>query len=477
MPDIRDVKTQTVPYEAFCDFVHKDSSNVKGLLPWLRDNDLGETAWICIAYNVRHESESWAKVGAAMLECLDPFLTCYKNKIESIIRMTFCELENLRLARWRLGEDLLDAEIPISIELQELLLAEPSELARQVAEVFERINDPEQRDRSIYFLREHPLLKPLKVILPKSTFSVSEKADMGLHINYKTDTTDVLEKLNDLSADQIWVQFHKNRDEYSRNLLMEHYITLVRYCAERLHSKLPDKVELDDLISAGIFGLMDAIDKFDPSIGVKFETYCSPRIRGSILDELRSMDWVPRLVRARSHQLGKATHTLETHFGRKPTEKEIAEELDMDMEEFIRLQRDANAASLVSLSTNYTDGDSEKDIREIDIIKDKPSKHPLIEAQKRDLNNLLTKGLTRAERLIVVLYYYEEMTMKEIGTTLDLSESRVSQMHSSIIARLKAQMNTRKKEFADSREIIEIKEIKPKRAGSGSFNLNECHKR
>jgi len=252
----------------------------------------------------------------------------------------------------------------------------------------------------------------------------------------------------ELSIDQIWEQFHKTHEDYFRNLLMEHYRSLVKYSAERLHSKLPDKVEVDDLVSAGIFGLIDAIDAFDPDRGVKFETYCSPRIRGSILDELRSMDWVPRLVRARAHQLAKATHSLEIHLGRKPTEKEIAEELDMDTEEFNRLRRDANAVSLVSLDTKYGDGDSEKDIREIDIIKDQRSKNPVIEAQKRDLKSLLTKGLTRAERLIIVLYYYEEMTMKEIGATLDLSESRVSQMHSSIIARLKAQMNTRKKEFA-----------------------------
>ena len=252
----------------------------------------------------------------------------------------------------------------------------------------------------------------------------------------------------ELSIDQIWEQFHKTHEDYFRNLLMEHYRILVKYCAERLHNKLPDKVEVDDLISAGIFGLIDAIDAFDPERGVKFETYCSPRIRGSILDELRSMDWVPRLVRARAHQLAKATHSLEIHFGRKPTEKEIAKELDMDTDEFNRLRRDANAVSLVSLDTKYGDGDGEKDIREIDIIKDGKSKNPVIEAQKRDLKSLLTKGLTRAERLIIVLYYYEEMTMKEIGATLDLSESRVSQMHSSIIARLKAQMNTRKKEFA-----------------------------
>ena len=252
----------------------------------------------------------------------------------------------------------------------------------------------------------------------------------------------------ELTISQIWDRFHQYRDDCHRNLLMEHYRDLVRYAAERLHAKLPDKVELDDLISAGIFGLMDAIDAYDPERGVKFETYCAPRIKGSILDELRSMDWVPRLVRARAHQLAKATHALEMHLGRKPGEEELAEELKIDMQEFTRLQRDANAASLVSLSTKCGDADGDKEVCEIDVIKDHRSEDPLLEAQKRDLKNLLTKGLTRAERLIIVLYYYEEMTMKEIGATLDLSESRVSQMHSSIVARLKAQMNTRKKEFA-----------------------------
>ena len=247
---------------------------------------------------------------------------------------------------------------------------------------------------------------------------------------------------------QVWIEFHKTHDDSSRNLLMEHYRYLVKYIAERLHSKLPDKIEVDDLISAGIFGLMDAIDAFDPLRGVKFETYCSPRIKGSILDELRSMDWVPRLVRSRASQLTKTTRSLEAHLGRKPTEKETAEKLDMAMDEFSRLQRDANAISLVSLNTQYGDADGEKDVREIDVIKDRKSLDPLTEAQKRDLKNLLTKGLTRAERLIIVLYYYEEMTMKEIGATLDLSESRVSQMHTSIIARLKAQMSSRKREFA-----------------------------
>lgn len=248
----------------------------------------------------------------------------------------------------------------------------------------------------------------------------------------------------------VWDRFHATHDDIYRNLLMEHYRDLVRYSAERLHSKLPDKVELDDLISAGIFGLMDAIDAYDPERGVKFETYCAPRVKGSILDELRSMDWVPRLVRARAHQLSRATNALELNLGRKPLAEEIAEELQVDMIEFNRLQRDAKAVGLVSLNTKCNDGEGDKDVCEIDVIKDRKSKNPLIEAQKRDLKNLLTKGLSRAERLIIVLYYYEEMTMKEIGATLDLSESRVSQMHSSIVARLKAQMNSRKKEFSIS---------------------------
>ncbi len=249
---------------------------------------------------------------------------------------------------------------------------------------------------------------------------------------------------------EVWNSFFELRDEFHRNLLMENYLPLVKYTADRIYAKLPDKVELDDLISAGIFGLMDALDAFDPERGVKFETYCTPRVRGSILDELRSMDWVPRLVRARAHQLERALRTLEAHLGRMPTEIEIAAEMNLEMNDFHRLQKDAVATGIVSLSNKFNESDGDRDIREIDIIEDQKSQNPLHEVQKRDLKGLLTKGLTRAERLIIILYYYEEMTMKEIGATLDLSESRVSQMHSSIIARLKAQMNSRRKEFAIS---------------------------
>ena len=245
----------------------------------------------------------------------------------------------------------------------------------------------------------------------------------------------------------VWQKYKQTGDEQQRNKLLEHYLPLVKYNAERIHSKLPDEVDVEDLMSAGIFGLMDAIDAFDENRGVKFETYCAPRIRGAILDELRSMDWVPRLVRSRSAQVEEARRNLQMELGRTPTEDEIAERMNMKKSEFNKIRKDAGAVGVVSLSRKWFETDSNKDVREIDVLEDAKQVNPLGSASKRDLKNLVTKGLSRAERLIVILYYYEQMTMKEIGTTLDLSESRVSQMHSSILARLKAQLQHRRKEL------------------------------
>jgi RNA polymerase sigma factor for flagellar operon FliA len=200
-------------------------------------------------------------------------------------------------------------------------------------------------------------------------------------------------------------------------------------------------------MSAGIFGLMDAVNAFDPLRGVKFETYCAPRIRGAILDELRSMDWVPRLVRSRAHKLNEATQSLEAQFGRKPEAKELAKEMKVSLREFHKIERDAHATGLVSLSRKWFETDSHKDVREIDVLEDKKSEDPFRTVQKKDLKDLVTKGLSRAERLIIILYYFEEMTMKEIGETLDLSESRVSQMHSAVLTRLRHQLEKQKKEL------------------------------
>ena len=246
---------------------------------------------------------------------------------------------------------------------------------------------------------------------------------------------------------KVWKKYLKSKSEATRNELMEYYLRIVKYTAERLSARLPDEVDTDDLISAGIFGLMDALDAFDADRGVKFETYCVPRIRGAILDELRSMDWVPRLVRSRAHKLSKATQVLEAQSGTAPSERELCKELKLPMKEFRKLRRDARAVGLISLSRKWCETDSNRDVREIDVLEDKTSADPFHVAQRKDIKELVTRGLSRAERLIVVLYYFEEMTMKEIGETLDLSESRVSQMHSAILTRLRSQLEKRQKEL------------------------------
>ncbi|MDR0871382.1 MAG: FliA/WhiG family RNA polymerase sigma factor [Planctomycetaceae bacterium] len=248
---------------------------------------------------------------------------------------------------------------------------------------------------------------------------------------------------------QLWNEFIKDRSNKDlRNQLIERYMPLVRYHGERVSSRLPDEVELDDLVSAGVFGLMDAIDAFDTERGVKFETYCVPRIRGAMLDELRNMDWVPRLVRSRARKLMEASKALSDKLGRQPTQDELAEHLNLSAPELERMMFDANAVNLVSLNKKWFETDGSKDISEIDLVEDQRGEDPTSRIQRTDLMRLVTKGLSRNERLIIILYYYEEMTMKEVGMTLDLSESRVSQMHSSIVERLQQQLESRRPEFA-----------------------------
>ncbi len=246
---------------------------------------------------------------------------------------------------------------------------------------------------------------------------------------------------------KLWRTYGRKPTLEIRNKLMMMYMPIVKFNADRISAKVPDEVEGDDLMSAGMFGLMDAIDAFDLARGVKFETFCAPRVRGAMLDELRSMDWVPRLVRSRAHKLDRAARELETTLGRAPAESELAERMQLSRQEFQKLVRDATAVAQVSLSRKYSESDSSKEVCEIDVIEDKRARNPIREIQRKDLKDLITRGLTRAERLILILYYYEEMTMKEIGMTLDLSESRVSQMHSVILSRLKEQLNLRGKEF------------------------------
>jgi RNA polymerase sigma factor for flagellar operon FliA len=278
----------------------------------------------------------------------------------------------------------------------------------------------------------------------------TNKSNKRSRLELKTITEDCMSTTASPLGDvaELWHTYKADlSNKELRNRLVERYLPLVKYNGERIWSRLPEGVELDDLISAGVFGLMDAIDAFDLSRGVKFETYCVPRIRGAMLDELRTMDWVPRLVRSKASKLNEAKKTLEARHGRAATEEELAAHMELTRAELDKMLAEANAVNLISLNKKWYETDSYKDVREIDILEDKKGEDPTRRVHKNDLMRLVTKGLNRNERLIIILYYYEELTMKEIGATLDLSESRVSQMHSSIVQRLQCQLGRRRPEF------------------------------
>ncbi|NUQ34759.1 MAG: FliA/WhiG family RNA polymerase sigma factor [Planctomycetaceae bacterium] len=256
-------------------------------------------------------------------------------------------------------------------------------------------------------------------------------------------------------VDELWSQFVAVRAEVRsddlspkgeslRNKLIEHYLPLVKVTAERLYAKLPNQVDLDELKQAGVFGLMDAIMGFDPARGVKFEAYGKQRIHGAILDELRHMDFAPRLVRTHAQQLKSAQRELELELGHPPTPKEVADRLGLTLDEYDEWIRQTSMATMGSLDSVTNEGDSEgnKQLTRADSLEDRRHASPLTMLEKKELVALATKGLSRKEKLIVILYYLEELTMKEIGIVLELSESRVCQIHHRIVAQLQKQLDT-----------------------------------
>ena len=242
----------------------------------------------------------------------------------------------------------------------------------------------------------------------------------------------------DLALREEWRTYKSNPDDIeTRNRLIEHYMPLVRRRADRIRTKLPREIELDDLISAGSVGLIDAIRAFDPERGVKFETFCIPRVQGAMLDELRSMDWAPRMVRSKTSKLNEADKILVGKFGRRPTEEELASFLELPVDDVRQTMVDSSRVNMSSLDKKWNDPSGDGDVSEVDVLPDKRSQAPMERLERAEIIRKCTQGLTQKEKMIIILYYYEDMTMKEIGASLDLSESRVSQMHSAIVKRMK----------------------------------------
>ena len=247
--------------------------------------------------------------------------------------------------------------------------------------------------------------------------------------------------------EEIWRTYKETSDPNLRNLLIERYLPLVRYISERLLVSLPKSIDVEDLQSAGVFGLMDAIDGFDLGRGIKFKTYCTTRIRGSILDELRSQDWVPRLVRLKSHQLSKAYKALEIEFGREPTDYEMAEKMGVSIDDLSGLVGEASVCNVFSLSEKWDENEDDDSLEKIEMLEDKQSLDPIETLNQKDVLRAITRSLTKKEKLIIIMYYYEGLTMREIGDVLNLTESRVCQIRSNVMAKLKVQLEKMRKKL------------------------------
>jgi len=244
---------------------------------------------------------------------------------------------------------------------------------------------------------------------------------------------------------ELWQEYLTTRSQSAREPLILKFAPLVKYVAGRVAIGLPPNVEFDDLVSFGIFGLMDALDKFDPARGIKFETYAIARIRGAILDGLRSNDWVPRSVRQKARGLEHVCAELENKLGRSATDAEISQFMNMTLDQFQSLLAEVGCTTLTSLDELWlAHGVEEDSIRVMDLVRDFESNDPirLIEAEEveRQLAEAIAK-LPERERLVVALYYYEGLTLKEIGAILDISESRVSQIHTKAVFRLRGRLS------------------------------------
>ncbi|HHX11241.1 MAG TPA: FliA/WhiG family RNA polymerase sigma factor [Clostridiales bacterium] len=241
------------------------------------------------------------------------------------------------------------------------------------------------------------------------------------------------------NKEKLWEEYSKHKSSELQEKLIIEYAGLVKIVAGRLSMYLGYNVEYDDLVGYGVFGLIDAIDKFDYSKGVKFETYASLRIRGSILDAIRKMDWIPRSIRQKQRKIVEANKSLELRTGKIATDEELADELDISLEELETWQGQTNITNIISLD-EYMEQGSEGSIEPSSVITyEQPEKI----LEREELKELLVKTLdtlTEKEKTVIILYYYEELTLKEISRILEVSESRVSQLHTKSLQKMKIKL-------------------------------------
>ena len=244
----------------------------------------------------------------------------------------------------------------------------------------------------------------------------------------------------------LWRRYKASGDVHARERLVVAYSPLVKYVSGRMASGLPAHVEESDLISYGLVGLISAIERFDLEREIKFETYAITRIKGAIIDELRSLDWVPRSVRARAREIERIHGRLEHRLHRTPTDEEMATEMGITIEEFQEALLQISNSTVAALDELWTVSDASGDqVSLLDTIQDPQALDPAMEMDTTEMKDRLADAIARLperEKLVVALYYYENLTLREIGEVLGVTESRVSQLHTKAILRLKARLGT-----------------------------------
>lgn len=251
-----------------------------------------------------------------------------------------------------------------------------------------------------------------------------------------------------VDTDKLWSDYQKKPTQEIREQLILAYAQLVKVVAGRLNMYLGHNVEYDDLVSYGIFGLIDAIDKFDMDKNVKFETYASLRIRGAILDQIRKMDWIPRTVRQRQRRIDEAIKQIETRTGKAATDEEIAAELGISGDELTNWQSQLMVTNVVSL-TEFEEAGQEPAVENVNKNRFSQPEEVVAEQELRQKLIESLELLTEKERRVVELYYYEELTLKEISLVLEVSESRVSQLHTKAILKMRKKMGSYLDIFVD----------------------------
>jgi RNA polymerase sigma factor for flagellar operon FliA len=241
----------------------------------------------------------------------------------------------------------------------------------------------------------------------------------------------------------LWLEFRRTQSKALRDRLILTYAPLVKYVAGRLGSGLPAHVEEGDLVSYGLLGLISAIERYDPDRDIKFETFAMARIRGAIIDELRALDWVPRSVRSRARQIELALGELEAKLGRAPTDEEVAAKVGITVDELEESLTDISRSSIAALDELWSVSSEGDQVSLLDTLEDPGSVKPAEALDETEVREALADAISRLperEKLVITLYYYEELTLREIGEVLGVTESRVSQLHTKAVLRLKSRI-------------------------------------